>query len=145
MLQTKEQHRLQTLKNYRQRNKAKVVEYLLNHPCECGETDVRVLEFDHQRGKIKSISAMIAGHFSWMNIAAEIKKCVVRCANCHRRKTTGTPKWYIDLTGFKRDCEKTERKSTLIHGTRNGYAFHRCRCKKCRTANAQYSKQYRLL
>lgn len=62
--------------------------YLADHPCvDCGETDVRVLEFDHVRDKTAEISALVSVGARWALIEAEIAKCEVRCANCHRRKT----------------------------------------------------------
>ena len=67
----------------------KVAEYLLTHPCvDCGQTDIIVLEFDHVAGdKIDTITMLMQRNSSWEKISNEIKKCVVRCANCHRRKT----------------------------------------------------------
>lgn len=79
------------LRNSAQRqleNEAKMIAYLLEHPCvDCGETDITVLEFDHLREKTKNVSALMRGTNSWTRIEAEIAKCVVRCANCHRRET----------------------------------------------------------
>lgn len=71
-----------------------VTDYLKKHPCvDCGETDLLVLEFDHVRGKkIATISRMIE-LTSLAKIKEEIKKCQVRCANCHRRKTAKDQKW----------------------------------------------------
>lgn len=65
-----------------------IYNYLSTHPCmDCGETDVVCLEFDHVRGKkFKNITHMI-GNFNWSRIEAEIAKCEIRCANCHRIKT----------------------------------------------------------
>lgn len=62
--------------------------YLSKNPCiDCGESDIIVLEFDHVRGnKLFAISSKI-GRISLNNLKAEILKCEVRCANCHRRKT----------------------------------------------------------
>ncbi len=67
----------------------KLKEYLLTHTCiDCGESDWVVLEFDHCRGKKKlAIASMIHRNYSWKIIMKEIKKCDVRCANCHRKKT----------------------------------------------------------
>ena len=63
-----------------------VLGYLLTHPCvDCGETDPVVLEFDHLRDKVKNVSAMLRGRLS--RLIAEIEKCEVVCANCHRRRT----------------------------------------------------------
>lgn len=70
----------------REANQRRVWDYLLAHPCEdCGETDPIVLDFDHQRDKVANVSALF-GH-PWSTILAEIEKCEVVCANCHRRRT----------------------------------------------------------
>lgn len=73
------------------RDKARrVYEYLKQHPCvDCGEADPVVLEFDHKGDAIKleSVTQMIVSNASWENIFEEIRKCDVRCANCHRRRT----------------------------------------------------------
>ena len=78
-------------------NKARAIEnakrvflYLLAHPCQdCGEKDPVVLEFDHVSGeKSNAITDMVrGGAYRWDTIVGEIEKCVVRCANCHRRRT----------------------------------------------------------
>tara|TARA_Y100000310_G_scaffold109018_1_gene107387 strand:- start:3507 stop:3959 length:453 start_codon:yes stop_codon:yes gene_type:complete len=72
---------------YQIKNKEIIWEHLLANPClDCGETDPVVLEFDHREKKIGNISVMM--HSTTPNILLkEIKKCDVRCANCHRRKT----------------------------------------------------------
>lgn len=69
-------------------------EYFKTHPCiDCGEKRPIVLEFDHVRGEKKhSISQMI-GLYSLNAIKEEIKKCDVRCANCHRIKTAKDGGW----------------------------------------------------
>lgn len=74
-------------KKRQDKNRLWVCEYLESHPCvDCGATDIRVLEFDHQRDKITNISMMVDIH-SLLSIQKEIDKCEVRCANCHRIKT----------------------------------------------------------
>jgi hypothetical protein len=74
---------------YKNRNRALVLAHLAEHPCvDCNETDILVLDFDHVRGtKICSISHMIRSGTAAPKLLAEMEKCVVRCANCHRRKT----------------------------------------------------------
>lgn len=72
-------------------NKKRLLSFLLRNPCvDCGEEDPVVLEFDHvdPDNKRAAISAMIQNSYSWETIVSEIEKCVVRCANCHRRRTT---------------------------------------------------------
>jgi hypothetical protein len=72
-------------------------DYLTSHPCvDCGETDYLVLEFDHVRGRKKaSVCDLIVRHGCGLKtLVAEIKKCEVRCANCHRRATAKKFGWY---------------------------------------------------
>jgi hypothetical protein len=65
-----------------------VLTYLLEHPCvDCGQTDPLVLQFDHLSDKVANISEMIRRQTPWPRLLAEIRKCAVRCANCHRRRT----------------------------------------------------------
>lgn len=63
--------------------------YLLEHPCvDCGETNPVVLEFDHVRGtKHFNIGEAASRVLSLKRVQAEVAKCEVRCANCHRQKT----------------------------------------------------------
>lgn len=85
-----EAHRLNKIKR---RDKAREVirQYKLNNPCvDCGEDDPVVLEFDHinpQEKKFVIADAVGQGR-GVKSILEEISKCEVRCANCHRRKTT---------------------------------------------------------
>lgn len=67
----------------------RLARYLLEHPCvDCGESDIRCLDFDHvdPTTKVADISVMVMNAWPWDRIMAEIEKCVVRCANCHRLK-----------------------------------------------------------
>tara|TARA_R110002020_G_scaffold65290_4_gene172469 strand:- start:402 stop:746 length:345 start_codon:yes stop_codon:yes gene_type:complete len=55
---------------------------------DCGESDPLVLDFDHVKGKKrKAIADMISRSYSIETIKKEIRKCEIRCANCHRKKT----------------------------------------------------------
>jgi hypothetical protein len=71
-------------------NKIRLRIYLSNHPCvDCGETDIRLLEFDHVRSyKTANISRLLTQGRNWPIIEAEIAKCEIRCANCHRKRTS---------------------------------------------------------
>jgi len=65
-----------------------IVNYLTIHSCvDCGESDLRVLDFDHKRDKKFGIANMVRNCYSLQAIEKEIEKCVIRCANCHRKKT----------------------------------------------------------
>ena len=67
---------------------ARIDQYLYAHPCvDCGEENIALLDFDHLRDKTADISTMVRDAFSWEQIAQEIAKCAVRCANCHARVT----------------------------------------------------------
>jgi len=70
--------------------------FLRSHACvDCGERDMRVLEFDHVRGvKVASVADMTGRGISWQRIEREIAKCEIRCANCHRRKTVAERGWW---------------------------------------------------
>jgi hypothetical protein len=68
--------------------------FLSKHPCvDCGETDIVILEFDHERNKRYNLSEIVKERSSLKKVKKEIKKCVVRCANCHRRKTAKDFGW----------------------------------------------------
>jgi hypothetical protein len=71
------------------KNRDKLREYFSSRCCvDCGNKDIRVLEFDHVRGtKSANVSLLLARGHSWGNILAEIIKCDLVCANCHRIRT----------------------------------------------------------
>jgi hypothetical protein len=68
---------------------------------DCGYGDIRALEFDHVRGeKYKGVKDMCHKTASIKRIKDEIRKCEIRCCNCHRIKTQKqfnqrTSKWSL--------------------------------------------------
>jgi hypothetical protein len=70
-------------------NRRFVAEYLSTHPCiDCGEPDPVVLEFDHRDPRTKRADVSRLIHTSTLPaVRAELLKCDVRCANCHRIRT----------------------------------------------------------
>lgn len=61
--------------------------YFDDHPCaDCGESDPLVLDFDHLRDKRFAVAGALVDR-PWKVILAEMEKCDVVCANCHRRRT----------------------------------------------------------
>ncbi len=73
-----------------------VRDYLATHPCvDCGETDPLVLDFDHRDPKAKSANvSYLVCSAGLARVQAEVEKCDVRCANCHRRKTARDGNWH---------------------------------------------------
>jgi hypothetical protein len=88
-LQENRQKRVEASKHY-------VWGYLTNHPCvDCGESNPVVLEFDHVRGVKKlAVTQMVSDGYSLDVIRAEIRKCVVRCRNCHWKRHHKEGGWF---------------------------------------------------
>lgn len=53
---------------------------------DCGEPDPVVLHFDHVKGRKQKTVSQLLHCASWATAEEEIKKCDVRCANCHIRR-----------------------------------------------------------
>jgi hypothetical protein len=80
-----------------QGTRAWLLTYLREHPCvDCGISDVRVLEFDHRDGttKVRAVALLAGQGFGLARVQAEIAKCDVRCANCHRIRTHAQRGWW---------------------------------------------------
>lgn len=61
-------------------------EYLSTLECsQCGENHPAALDFHHLRDKEFNISQAVGDSYSVRRIEAEIEKCIVLCANCHRK------------------------------------------------------------
>jgi hypothetical protein len=96
---------------------------LLGGKCvDCGEVDDAQLDFDHHDPltKVYAVSEKL-GRVAFETVARELRKCVIRCKSCHRRRHAGT----------KSPC-----------GSRSKYAYG-CRCVLCRAANARQRRQER--
>jgi hypothetical protein len=90
-------NRVEYLKRRKQRkikNQIWMLNYLKKNPCECGEDHPAALDFDHIKNKKFNISRALINGASLKTIKEEISKCVVRCANCHRKKTAEDQGWY---------------------------------------------------
>jgi hypothetical protein len=54
-----------------------------------------VLEFDHIDRSLKrqTVGFLARSGYPWPTVEAELAKCEVRCANCHRRRTAVQFDW----------------------------------------------------
>ncbi len=92
------------------RNHRYLYAYLRSHPCvDCGETDPLILQFDHviERTKKNDVTGHILNCIARMQ--EEIDLCVVRCCNCHAKKTAkvfNTIRFQI--------CKEVENKGTYL-------------------------------
>lgn len=78
----------------REENTERLLDYLLEHPCvDCAEKDPIVLEFHHVDASRKMDAVARLLDAGWKNVLREIEKCVVLCANCHRRRTAKQAHW----------------------------------------------------
>ena len=85
------------LKGRQTRNRDWILKYLTEHPCiGCGESDPIVLHFDHRDGeeKFKGVSFLVKKGRSLASIQDEVRKCDVRCANCHMKRTAKQFDWW---------------------------------------------------
>jgi hypothetical protein len=69
--------------------RAYVIQYKLNHGCaDCGYAEHHAaLDFDHRPGTVKVRDVKGGQQLGWEALLAEIAKCDVVCANCHRIRT----------------------------------------------------------
>lgn len=92
-------------KRVRGEHQGRMADYLLDHPCvDCGETDLRVLELDHEdpAQKTENVGRLLASALPWSTVLAEMAKCSVRCANCHRRRTAEAYAWWRSAAEVRR-------------------------------------------
>jgi hypothetical protein len=69
--------------------KRRLVNYLGGKCIDCGySTHLAALDFDHiePSKKLYNISRLIT-QLDYLDLLEEVKKCVLRCANCHRVRT----------------------------------------------------------
>ena len=85
----------QSLEN-RKIRKEYYVNHLKNNPCiKCGEDDPIVLEFNHIDPSTKTdLVSKLAHQGTMEQLQAEIEKCEVLCANCHKRVTAKQMNWF---------------------------------------------------
>jgi hypothetical protein len=101
----------------RQAARAFVYEYLRTHPCsDCGEGDVRILEFDHFEAKRENVTTLMRAGTSVTALQREIGKCTIVCVNCHRVRTAARgASWRLDPATLDSDPQFTigERRNMI--------------------------------
>lgn len=97
----RERHRERVRKSLSIKRKNNTILYLSlfeKKSCiDCGESRIPTLDFDHIDPSTKkfNISQGFRLNYSWEDILEEVDKCEIRCANCHRIKTSIDNNWYI--------------------------------------------------
>ena len=95
------QERKEQRKEFYKKNKEKLLEYQKNRYKElldvfqqwkgtlkcsrCGESDTACLDFHHSDPSQKEVGVIRQITKSMKSVLRELRKCVVVCANCHRR------------------------------------------------------------
>ena len=77
---------------------------------------MRVLDFDHEDPSSKSgeIGRLATSGMPWERIVAEIEKCSVRCANCHRRRTAAMRGYWRHGVEVRRRADEHERSTARL-------------------------------
>lgn len=67
--------------------KAKAVAYLGGRCVDCDYSGHPVaFDFDHKNPKHKKFNLSGSWLFRWTELVKELKKCALRCSNCHRTR-----------------------------------------------------------
>ena len=84
--------RIADKKARKRRNQVFVQEYKRSRSCvRCGESEPCCLDFHHidPSLKVDAVPEMVNRGFGIARIVEEIAKCIILCANCHRKKHFG--------------------------------------------------------
>jgi hypothetical protein len=94
MMETIKQTNGQKVVRWRQRTKVIAVKYKGSKCCRCGyDRCIKALDFHHIDPAKKDFSVSGVSR-SWESIKAELDKCILVCANCHRELHDGM--WNVE-------------------------------------------------
>jgi len=118
---------------------------------DCGyDRYPEALDFDHRPGSVKTKSVALMWNFPWERVLAEIDKCDVVCANCHRHRTKvrSDASKALAASGSETPRLTPTRLAVAACGTESGYNLHRRQeetpCAGCKAAKAAAgSRRYR--
>lgn len=141
----------QTVKNFRQRLKQRCV-YVLGDKCQCCGYDkcITALEFHHLDPTEKELTFGTNTNRSWETVRAELPKCILVCANCHREIHSGLIDNNTLISSF--DENRAKEIDNLINQLKQ-HKLHYCvdcgdiidakatRCVKCSNLNRQIVKR----
>lgn len=83
------------LRDRRQADRKKAINFLGGKCMDCGSDDERVLVFDHIEKKTCNVARLLGK--SWKRIEDELRKCELVCANCHQIRTISRIPVSVDL------------------------------------------------
>jgi len=112
-----------------------VLSHLASHPCvDCGEADLRVLEFDHVGEKDSDVAALVSAGVRLGRLIREMSRCEIVCSNCHRRRTATRGRWW---RGTPRAPAPPSARPRQARNAAWVYArLSECRCIDCGVADA---------
>lgn len=123
-MNTNEYMKTYLLKRYHERM-TEIRKRLGGKCCKCGGMDN--LEIDHIDPSLKWKTVSQIWNYSKEKLEQELGKCQLLCQSCHNLKTLN---------------DKGLKVAKGNHGTISTYRY--CKCKECRKAKSEHSKQYRL-
>ena len=82
-----------------------ITEHLKLNPCvDCGNANIALLEFDHRDSKSFPICDFAKRDVTTEELLAEIRKCEVRCRNCHVMRHYPNGHVYLTTAHAERIC-----------------------------------------
>lgn len=112
-------------RSLRERRSARIAEYKIAQGCtDCGfNAHPAALDFDHRdpSAKTANVSVLVACA-SWPRIMAEIAKCDVVCANCHRIRTCEAQQWRMIDRAYRNPRRRKAVLRGLLAASRRGLA-----------------------
>lgn len=147
----------ENLKRWRERRRV-WIESLKTSCVVCGESEPACLDWHHldTETKVVSISRMKSSStYSQQRVLEELEKCVLLCANCHRKIHAGVIQELechadnVEVRGAN-PLTRTQNVSgkgisslpEYVCGTRRTYRKG-CKCSLCKEANAAETRKYR--
>lgn len=130
----------------RRKLKEMAVEYKGGRCMDCGYQKCQAaLHFHHRDPAQKEFGVSVNGMTrTWEAIRVELDKCDLICANCHAERHEAEDAVVREAKRAEvRKCVPAKPKAKLVHGTRNGYNFHGCRCVECKKASSDAHREWR--